>query len=207
MTGSEALRKGAKTFATEMASLTGGKKDVGPPPRPLLRNTNVEVTVKGKWYPGKIDAVDDKQRVYTVEYTDTRVEENVAESRIRVVGEGRQVGGVLFLDEAYDLDPANNPDGKAILAEIMSVAEDHRDTGKISYVLLLNLFYSHQIIIIINIVTIILAGYKQDIEDKLYSFNVGMPSRFVSVMFDDFSEDQLGEIWRKLCNDSGWKVR
>ena len=148
MTASEALRKGAKTFATEMASLTGGKKDVGPPPRPLLRNTNVEVDVKGKRYPGKIERVEekscdvcdackvgqpctDKRQVFTIEYTDKRVEENVTVGRIFPVGEGKEIGGVLFLDEAYDLDPANNADGKAILAELMSVAEDHRDTGEI----------------------------------------------------------------------------
>jgi hypothetical protein len=28
---------------------------------------------------------------------------------------GPTVGGVLFLDEAYDLDPANNPEGAAIM--------------------------------------------------------------------------------------------
>jgi hypothetical protein len=38
-----------------------------------------------------------------------------------------RTGGVLFLDEAYDLDPANNPDGKAIMSEIMSAVEDARD--------------------------------------------------------------------------------
>ena len=37
------------------------------------------------------------------------------------------VGGVLFLDEAYDLDPEHDPVGRAILAELMSAAEDHRD--------------------------------------------------------------------------------
>lgn len=39
----------------------------------------------------------------------------------------------IFIDEAYDLDPANNLNGRAILAEIMSVAEDHHDTVTIMY--------------------------------------------------------------------------
>jgi hypothetical protein len=139
MTASQALRKGAKTFATEMAALTGSSKSVGPPPRPLRRGANVEVDVGGKRYPAEIVRVDSDKKVYDVKFTDATVEENVAERRVQPVGEGQAVGGVLFLDEAYDLDPANNADGRAILAEIMSVAEDHRDT-----------------------VTIILAGYKDD---------------------------------------------
>ena len=31
-------------------------------------------------------------------------------------------------------------------------------------------------------VTIILAGYRQDIEKKLYGFNIGMPRRFIDVL-------------------------
>ena len=33
MTGSEALRKGAKSVASELAQITGGKQGVGPPPK------------------------------------------------------------------------------------------------------------------------------------------------------------------------------
>jgi hypothetical protein len=53
------------------------------------------------------------------------------------------------------LDPKSKPDGAAILAEIMVVAEAYRDK-----------------------VTIILAGYQDDIEKKLFTFNVGLASRF-----------------------------
>jgi AAA+ superfamily predicted ATPase len=183
MTASQALRKGAKTFATEMAALTGSSKSVGPPPRPLRRGANVEVDVGGKRYPAEIVLADADKKVYDVKFTDNTVEEKVAEARVRPVGEGQAVGGVLFLDEAYDLDPANNAEGRAILAEIMSVAEDHRDT-----------------------VTIILAGYKDDIENKLYAFNAGLPSRFQTVQFDDFSEDQLGQIWRSMGVEQGWSI-
>ena len=42
---------------------------------------------------------------------------------------------------------------RATAAEIMNAAEDHRDK-----------------------LTIILAGYKRDIEDKLFAFNSGMVS-------------------------------
>ena len=50
MTASEALRKGPKLFATELASLTGGKPGVGPPPTPLRVGMNVEVSTDGKMY-------------------------------------------------------------------------------------------------------------------------------------------------------------
>ena len=62
-------------------------------------------------------------------------------------------GGVLFIDEAYDLDPQKN--GTEILSQLLAAAEDKRET-----------------------LTIILAGYKDDIEDKLYAANAGLKSRF-----------------------------
>ena len=45
MTAGEALRIGSKTFAQRLESLTGGPKDVGPPPdsRPFRRGLHVEV--------------------------------------------------------------------------------------------------------------------------------------------------------------------
>jgi len=55
-----------------------------------------------------------------------------------------------------------------------------------------------------DIITIILAGCKDDIQRKLYSFNPGMPSRFVSVTFDDFDENQLGLVWEKFCREGEW---
>jgi hypothetical protein len=65
------------------------------------------------------------------------------------------LGGVLFIDEAYDLNPSSDTVGRAILSEIMTAAEEHY-----------------------NKLTIILAGYKDDIETSLCDFNIGMFSRF-----------------------------
>ena len=53
-------------------------------------------------------------------------------------------------------------------------------------------------------VTIILAGYKDDIEKSLFAFNPGMTSRFTEVMFDDYTENELVQIWRLLCKDRQW---
>ena len=137
---------------------------------------------KGEWYPGQISYISKDQRSCTIAYTDGTEEEEVTADRIRFFGTGDDIGGVLFLDEAYDLEPAKNANGAAILAEIMQVAEQFRDR-----------------------VTIILAGYQHEIEDKLYSFNSGMPSRFETVRFQDFSKDQFEELWEKNVRDSGWE--
>jgi DNA polymerase III delta prime subunit len=59
-------------------------------------------------------------------------------------------GGILFIDEAYILDPSQNATGRSIFNEIMRISEDHRDT-----------------------VTVILSGYRNDIEQKLFNYNPG----------------------------------
>lgn len=166
MTASQAIRKGIDKFITELESLTGGDESSGPPSNELRRGMKVEVSHtdsdgKKKWWPGKISFVDKKEKKVSVTYTDGTEETELAMEnldKVRPLGTGRNVGGVLFLDEAYDLDPKNSRVGRAIMAEIMAAAEDHRDK-----------------------VSIILAGYKDDIEQSLYSFNSGMASRFVPV--------------------------
>ena len=60
---------------------------------------------------------------YTHSYTDETDEEKVKKDRIVALAVKPKQGGVLFLDEAYDLDPKNSPEGKAIMAELMSAAE------------------------------------------------------------------------------------
>jgi hypothetical protein len=182
MTAHEALRKGKKVFASELASLSGGKPGVGPPPTTLRVNLSVEVCASdGKWYPGIIHCIASCGKIH-VKYADGTIEEGVDNNVIRAIGSvAAPVGGVLFLDEAYDLNPGSSQDGRAIMAEIMSAAEDSRD-----------------------ILSIILAGYKDEIEQKLYAHNIGMASRFQTIPFDDFTLPQLELIWRRLCEQSGW---
>ena len=60
----------------------------------------------------------------------------------------------------------------------MSIAEEFRDT-----------------------VTIILAGYKDEIETSIFATNPGMYSRFEVVNFNDFSDTELNEIWAGLCKE------
>ena len=182
MTAHEAIRKGSKAFATELGALTGGGRKIGPPPDPLRRFMKVEVNINGKWYPGEIINIpNNPSSGYTIKFTDGTEMEKVNKKYIRAQGSGQDIGGVLFLDEAYDLEPQSNIEGRAILAEIMSVAEEFRDS-----------------------VTIIIAGYKEDIEKKLFSFNPGMASRFRMIPFKDFDESQLTNIWRNLCEKHNW---
>ena len=63
--------------------------------------------------------------------------------------------GVLFIDEAYQLDPAKNSEGKAIVNQLLTAAEEKRET-----------------------LSIIFAGYKDDTEEKLYAYSCGLQSRF-----------------------------
>ena len=63
--------------------------------------------------------------------------------------------GVLFIDEAYQLDPAKNSEGKAIVNQLLTAAEENRET-----------------------LSIIFAGYKDDTEEKLYAYSCGLQSRF-----------------------------
>jgi len=184
---SHVIRMGSSAFAAELATLTGGPKSVAPPPTEIRRGMAVEVRIvqdgDSKWYPAKALVVHDDGTV-DVEYTNGEVDEKVNPDgfeKVRPIGIAEPVGGVLFIDEAYDLDPANNKVGAEILNEIMAAAEDHRDK-----------------------ISIILAGYRQDVEQKLFAYNIGMPRRFIDVSFDDFDYDQLHQIFCSNLTRTGW---
>ena len=55
-------------------------------------------------------------------------------------------------------------------------------------------------------VTIILAGYQEDIHVKLYRYNIGMARRFIDVPFTDFDVDQLHEIFSSMLKETGWSA-
>ena len=88
---------------------------MGPPPEQVLRKgMPVEVKLASRpdeKYPGKIASVDAQMNTYSVDYSDGTTDENVPRARVVAVGEDRNAAGVLFLDEAYDLDPANSKRG------------------------------------------------------------------------------------------------
>lgn len=112
MTGCEALRKGAQKVADEIATLTGGR--AGSPDK-LRKGLRVEIcSSDNKWYPGKIlELPSQNSPGYRIEFSDGTEESNVTEDKIRPIGgSSLPVGGVLFIDEAYDLNPSENSVGK-----------------------------------------------------------------------------------------------
>ena len=206
MTASDALRKGVNQFSTELAVLTGGDKSISPPVvnGKLRKGMNVEIKYTDKWYPGKVSRIYVEKKPlpvtdpalppkfeditkYDIVYPDSTEDIGLTlinsdnEIVLRAIDSATASGGVLFLDEAYDLDPASNRDGRSIIADIMKVSENFRDK-----------------------VTIILAGYKTDIEIKLYSYNIGIRDRFRIVNFEDFEEEELQDVWEGLVKNNGW---
>ena len=92
------------------------------------------------------------------------------------------MGGVLFIDEAYGLEPSRNADAAAVAMQLLDVAEEKRTE-----------------------LTIILAGYKDDMEAKLFEFNDGFNRRFnFQITFDDYTEGELAQIFAGLCADHKW---
>ncbi|KPM34618.1 hypothetical protein AK830_g11960 [Neonectria ditissima] len=80
-------------------------------------------------------------------------------------------GGVLFIDEAYQLSSGNNPGGAAVLDFILAEVENLR--GKVIFVL---------------------AGYNKQME-SFFAHNPGFPSRFpIEMKFDDYTDDELLSI-------------
>jgi hypothetical protein len=80
------------------------------------------------------------------------------------------IGGTLFIDEAYQLvGNGSFGTGQAVLDELLTVAENQR----------------HEI-------SIILSGYKKEMEDMINGGNVGLTSRFPRrLLFEDFDQPML----------------
>lgn len=80
-------------------------------------------------------------------------------------------GGVLFIDEAYQLASGNSHGGGAVLDYLLPEVENL--TGKIVFVL---------------------AGYNKQME-SFFAHNPGLPSRFpVDMRFDDYTDEELLSI-------------
>ena len=95
------------------------------------------------------------------------------------------LGGVLFLDEAYALagtDSANDFGHEAIEVLLKNM-EDHRDD-----------------------LIVIVAGYTELMGRFIHS-NPGLESRFNKYFyFEDYTGDQLMEIFRSMCGKNGYTI-
>lgn len=96
-------------------------------------------------------------------------------------------GGVVFIDEAYQLSSGNSPGGKAVLDFLLAEVENL--TGKIVFVL---------------------AGYNKQME-SFFAHNPGFPSRFpIEMKFDDYDDDELLRIlkyqmYKKYAGRMRWE--
>ncbi|CAM1502642.1 Fc.00g074180.m01.CDS01 [Cosmosporella sp. VM-42] len=80
-------------------------------------------------------------------------------------------GGVLFIDEAYQLSSGNSAGGKAVLDYLLAEVENLR--GKVVFVL---------------------AGYSKQME-SFFAHNPGFPSRFpITMKFEDYTDVELLNI-------------
>ena len=84
------------------------------------------------------------------------------------------LGGALFIDEAYAL--AGDDFGKEAIDTLVKEMEDHRDT-----------------------LLVIVAGYPEPMR-RFITSNPGLESRFrLTLTFDDYSDDDLVEIFRRIA--------
>ena len=84
------------------------------------------------------------------------------------------LGGALFIDEAYGL--AHDDFGHEAIDTLVKGMEDHRDE-----------------------LLVIVAGYPEPMR-KFITSNPGLESRFrLTLMFDDYSDDELVEIFNRLA--------
>ena len=78
--------------------------------------------------------------------------------------------------QAYSLDPKAGKEGKEILDQLLTASEKHRAN-----------------------LSIVLAGYKDEIETKLYEANVGMKSRCASRMVQLGRAGRLSPFAKASC--------
>ena len=97
----------------------------------------------------------------------------------------RASGGVLFIDEAYALIPADSHRdfGVEAVATLLKLMEDRRDE-----------------------VVVIVAGYPDEMERFLAS-NPGLASRFPKTLtFTDYDDAELLEIFRLIAEKQGFRL-
>ena len=94
------------------------------------------------------------------------------------------LGGVLFIDEAYDLYHSEQDNyGKEAIATILKAMEDHRDE-----------------------LVVIAAGYTDEMRDFLQA-NSGLKSRFAhTIDFADYTADELTAIFRSMAKKNQFKL-
>ena len=88
---------------------------------------------------------------------------------------------MLFIDEAYSL--AGDAYGEEAIDTLVKEMEDHRDD-----------------------LVVVVAGYPRPMAEFIDS-NPGLASRFrTTITFDDYTDDELVDIFRRLADGSDYSV-
>ncbi|MCD8027114.1 MAG: AAA family ATPase [Erysipelotrichaceae bacterium] len=98
-------------------------------------------------------------------------------------------GGILFIDEAYLIAPDKNQPSSSdkfkdeCIGTLLQEMENNSDK-----------------------LIVIFAGYTKEMENLIHS-NPGMKSRIYKVIeFEDYTDDELTEIFKKLCIDDNYEL-
>ena len=95
----------------------------------------------------------------------------------------RALGGVLFIDEAYSLLGQDSDFGHEAVDTVLKFMEDNRDDF-----------------------VVVIAGYPDKMMSLLNS-NPGLRSRFTRYLnFEDYSPEELTEIFKGMCTTSGYRL-
>ena len=93
-------------------------------------------------------------------------------------------GGVLFIDEAYALGNQEKKDSfsKEALDTLCELLSDYK-----------------------NDIMVIIAGYREELDNCFFSYNPGLASRFAwQFEIEEYNAEQLSKIFRKKVEDAGW---
>lgn len=147
----------------------------------FLGNPGTGKTTVAKLFGALLQSVGARQKKTFIETSGAALKRGTPADFAQMVAKAD--GGVLFIDEAYQLTPLADRTGREIVDELLLAADQRRET-----------------------LTIILAGYKDDMERELFAYNIGMMSRFTEVTFHDFHDTQLLDIWNLFLTTHEWKV-
>ena len=96
------------------------------------------------------------------------------------------LGGCLFIDEAYSL--ANNYEGDSFTRECIDTLCESLSKHK-------------------DELMVIIAGYKDELEQTFFKANKGMKSRFIwRFHLDKYNHSELKEIFIKKINENNWTL-
>ena len=97
------------------------------------------------------------------------------------------LGGVLFIDEAYALGNTEKRDSfaKECIDTLCEGLSDNKSN-----------------------LMVIIAGYKEELDNCFFSYNQGLNSRFTwRFKTDDYNAEELKQIFCKKVKDSNWDVQ